>query len=317
MQAGTDILGCSVPLAGLGLAGGWVEVAGVLDPGAASGLDLLVPGDVQPAARAAKRVRGTFPQLELPRIAQYVRMISGEPDLHRWLGQILTADTEPGPVHRFLARLPRTLEELGLKKRYQLIVSANFDTKLEQAFDDEQEPYDLAVYVAHGQDRGKFVHVPFDRPAVTITRPNDYFNFPFTAYDELARTVIVKIHGTVDGNVGGYRWSGNYVITEDDYIAYLSGSPVESLVPSQILAKLRQSNCLFFGYTMRDWTQRVFLRRIWGDNFTTRSWAVKHDADTLEQQFWLHSGVSLYRNRLTDYIQQLDSFLRERPEELV
>jgi hypothetical protein len=53
VPAGTDILGCSVPLTGLGLAGRRVEVAGVLDPDAASGLDLLVPGDVQPAARAA------------------------------------------------------------------------------------------------------------------------------------------------------------------------------------------------------------------------------------------------------------------------
>jgi hypothetical protein len=42
-----------VPSAGLGLAGRRVEVAGLLDPGTASGLDLIVPGDVQPAAVAA------------------------------------------------------------------------------------------------------------------------------------------------------------------------------------------------------------------------------------------------------------------------
>src|SRR5262249_17908470 len=42
-----------VPPAGLGLAGGRVEVAGLLDPGAAFGLHLFVPGDVQPAALAA------------------------------------------------------------------------------------------------------------------------------------------------------------------------------------------------------------------------------------------------------------------------
>ena len=53
MAAGTDIAGWSVPLTGLGLAGGRVEVAGLLDPGAAFGLSLVVPGDVQPAALAA------------------------------------------------------------------------------------------------------------------------------------------------------------------------------------------------------------------------------------------------------------------------
>ncbi len=45
--------GCSVPLAGLGLAGLGVEVPGLLDPGAALGLHLFLPGDVQPVPRAA------------------------------------------------------------------------------------------------------------------------------------------------------------------------------------------------------------------------------------------------------------------------
>src|SRR6266542_1418575 len=46
-------LAASVPLTGLGPAGRRVEVARLLDPGAASGLNLVVPGDVQPAALAA------------------------------------------------------------------------------------------------------------------------------------------------------------------------------------------------------------------------------------------------------------------------
>src|SRR5258708_10087030 len=45
--------GCSVPRAGLGLAGLGVEVPGLLDPGAALGLHLFLPGDVQPVPRAA------------------------------------------------------------------------------------------------------------------------------------------------------------------------------------------------------------------------------------------------------------------------
>ena len=52
VPVGTDIAGCSVPLTGPGLAGRRVEVAGLPDPGAAFGLNLVVPGNVQPAARA-------------------------------------------------------------------------------------------------------------------------------------------------------------------------------------------------------------------------------------------------------------------------
>jgi hypothetical protein len=276
----------------------------------------LPPNSEDLAAELARRARVTVSRMELPRIAQYVRLMDGRPALDRWLEQILT-DAAPGPVHRFLARFPKTVEALGLKKKYQLIVSANFDTALEQAFDDEGEPYDLATYVASGQDRGRFVHFPFDGPPMPIARPNEYSGFPFTADgDELSRTVIVKVHGTVDFGNSDYRWRGNYVITEDDYIAYLSGSPVEGLVPIQILAKLRQSNCLFFGYTMGDWTQRVFLRRIWGDNFGGTSWAVKHDANTLEQQFWRSYRVSLQRTRPTDYVRALNDALSRRSDEL-
>ena len=53
MAAGTDIAGWSVPLTGPGLAGGRVEVAGLLHPGAAFGLNLIVPRDAEPAALAA------------------------------------------------------------------------------------------------------------------------------------------------------------------------------------------------------------------------------------------------------------------------
>ena len=157
-----------------------------------------------------------------------------------------------------------TLEELGLEKRYQLIVSTNFDTALEQAFDDEQEPYDLAVYMASGQDKGKFVHFPYEgTPEADRRSELVYGKFPIGEDYELERTLIVKIHGAVDGNIGDYRWKENYVITEDHYIDYLSRSPIESLVPVQILDKLRDSHCLFLGYTVRDWNLRVFLKRIW------------------------------------------------------
>jgi hypothetical protein len=117
----------------------------------------------------------------------------------------------------------------------------------------------------------------------------------------------------VDGTLGDYRWRENYVITEDHYIDYLSDGPIESLVPVQILEKLKESHRLFLGYTVRDWTQRVFLRRIWPEGrLGTTSWAVKNDAETLERELWLISGVSLYKNRLTDYVEALDRFLREQ-----
>jgi hypothetical protein len=216
-------------------------------------------------------------------------------------------------VHRFLARLPRKLEALGLENRYQLIVSTNFDWALEQAFDDEQEPYDLAVYMASGPDKGKFVHFPYGDDPLPIVEPNRYGMFPMGDYGELERTVIVKIHGAVDGNVSGYRWRENYVITEDHYIDYLSRSPIENLVPVQILEKLSDSHCLFLGYPVRDWNLRVFLNRIWrGEPLRAKSWAIEPSPDVLEQEFWVQFYVNLYAADLAHYVNQLDQRLMGR-----
>ena len=65
--------------------------------------------------------------------------------------------------------------------------------------------------------------------------------------------MIVRINGAVDDLAAGYRWKSNFVITEDHYIDYLGGRSAEEVVPTQILAKLRQASCLFLGYTIADW----------------------------------------------------------------
>ena len=264
------------------------------------------------AAALAQRFGMEQVGLDLPEIAQQVYVTRGWPDLYKALRQLLAADSEPGPVHRFLAGFPQLLEGLGLEKRYQLIVSASFDTALEQAFDEVSEPYDLAVYMASGPYRGKFVHVPPEGPFRPIDDPNSYTKLPIGLDYELARTVIVKIHGAVDGAIGDYRWKDNYVVTEDHYIDYLSKSPIESLVPVQVLDKLRESHCLFLGYQVHDWNLRVFLKRIWEGSLGARSWAVEPAPDALEKSLWTQANVELYLADLGDYVGLLAGRLRQR-----
>jgi hypothetical protein len=263
------------------------------------------------ATKLAKRF-GMKGRSDLPEIAQYIHMTRGRADLYRAMRQILDTSWEPGPVHRFLARLPRTLEELGLEKRYQLIVSTGFDMALEQAFDDEQEPYDLAIYMASGADMGRFVHFPPEGSPQPIARANSYTAFPIGIDYELSRTVIVKPYGAADGSIGDYRWKESCVITRDQYLKYLTGSPIESLFPVQILDKLRESHCLFLDYPARDWWQHVFLDRVWEGNLEAISWAVEPDADQFEEGSWAGAGVHLYAADLAQYVDQLQERLSFR-----
>jgi hypothetical protein len=272
----------------------------------------MLPDAQELAADLAGRFGLKAARLDLPEVAQYVYVTKGRPDLYRSLRQLLKEESEPGPVHRFLARLPGKTELAGLGKRYQLIVSTNFDNALEKAFDDEREPYDLAVYMASGPDRGKFVHFPYQSGPEAVVSPNSYVKFPIGDYGDLERTIILKIHGAMDGNVGSYRFRENYVITEDHYIEYLSRSPVENLVPTQILDKLQDSHCMFLGYSMRDWYLRVFIKRIWrGEPLGARSWAVEPRPDLLEKDFWAQANVDLYASDLTTYVSRLTERLAE------
>ena len=244
-------------------------------------------------------------------------LTEGRVDLYRTLRELLIkADGEPSSVHRFVARLPGRLRELG-RERYQLVITTNYDTALERAFDAVHEPYDLVVFVATGEHRGRFVHVPWwdpdSRGARPITMPNEYVDLPIDEDGELERTVIVKLHGGAAdlGPEGLVALRDNFVITEDDYIGYLTQSPVESLIPLQILNKVRDSHFLFLGYRMRDWSLRVFLQRIWGEQpLEARSWAVVDPGlDVVERELWDHFGVNVVEEPLAEFLNELESEL--------
>ena len=90
------------------------------------------------------------------------------------------------------------------------------------------------------------------------------------------------------------------MVTEDDYIGYLSRSPIEGHIPVQILDKLRESRHLFLGFGLRHWTLRVFLLRLWSEKHVgSKSWAVQRTLQRVEREFWERFDVDrLARYRL-------------------
>jgi hypothetical protein len=251
------------------------------------------------------------PRLDLAEVAQYVAVVNGPDDLYDSLRARLTANCQAGATHRFLASLPSATERLGYPKQHQLIVTTSYDTLLEQAFRDADEPFDLAVYVASGKDKGKFVHVPGGNGPAKVAWPgNDYTDFPFHDDYELHRSLIVKIYGAVDIRDTSYSLRDNFVVTEDNYIDYLSGAVISNLVPTQILEKLRKSHCLFLGYDISEWSLRVFLKRVWDAPIRNRSWAVQSSPETFDEHLWEEAGkITLIDEPVEKYIQGLSECL--------
>jgi hypothetical protein len=266
-----------------------------------------LPDAEQLAAHLATRFKLGSESLDLAQLAQRVAVAEGPSFLHRAMKDALRLEPEPNDVQRFLARFPRRLEQLGRPPRHQMIVTTSYDTSLERAFDAEGEAYDVAVFVASRADKGTFVHVPWRGEPQMVTEAGKYRDFPIDPYDELERAVIVKVLGAAEGGEGGYRWDRSYVLTEDQYIDYLVTDEIGSVVPLQILNKLTSSHCLFLGYAMRDWTLRVFLKRIWrGRPLEDKSWAIEHEPDPLEKDFWNSLRVELLAALPGDYAKELD-----------
>jgi hypothetical protein len=246
---------------------------------------------------------------DLAEIAQYVAVTRGERRLYGAIKDALAGKPDPTVVHRFFAEFPRLVEELRFDLRPQMIITTGYDSGLERAFEDANEPFDYAVYSASD---GWFVHFPWGERdvapvAVRITEPHTYADFPIDEDGRLERTVIVKIHGGVDGQEGSVKLANNYVVTEDQYIDYLPSATASKLVPFQILDKLKSSQCLFLGYVMRDWNARVFMRRIWhGEVMSENSWAVEEAPDLLEKHTWrLMNRVELLAASLPEYVDDL------------
>jgi hypothetical protein len=255
----------------------------------------------------------------LAEAAQRVAVTLGERRLYSAMKDLVAECSQPMGVHRFLAEFPGLVRQLGVQPRYQLIVTANYDSALEQAFEDANEPFDYAMYMASS---GWFIHVPWgehaaEPVATTIVEPRRYVDFPIDDDGRLERTIILKIHGGPDGEEGGVTWRNNYVITEDHYIDYLPTHNIQDHLPIQLLDKLTGSRCLFLGYTLSDWNCRVFVRRIWkGGPMSENSWAITQDADVLEKASWSMIGhVELLAGDLADYVSALRSTVVAWPDE--
>jgi DNA-binding SARP family transcriptional activator len=241
-------------------------------------------GDLAAHLASAFEVPGDRP-VDLARVSQYVATMKGSGPLYDELHTRFEAAIEPGPLHRFLARLPALLRERGAP--HQLIVTTNYDLALERAFEEANEEVDIVAYVAAGQLRGHFWHRAPGEPPRPIEIPNTYA----TELSLERRTILLKLHGAVDP-LPEREWE-SFVITEDDYIDYLGRSELTAVVPVALAAKLRRSHFLFLGYEMADWNLRLILNRIWGERpVGYRSWAVQHSPSPLAQEFWRKYGVT-------------------------
>jgi hypothetical protein len=261
------------------------------------------------------------PARDLLQVAQFVATMEGDAVLYENLRAIFDANYPPTAAHDFFARLPARLRAQKCprtrdqRRRRLLIVTTNYDDVLERAFMAKGERFHVVSYIAMGPDRGKFLHFAPPKPEpdkpdppppepVVVHGPEEYQGLQ----DELP--VVLKIHGAIDRT---HEERDSYVITEDDYIDYLTRTEVTRLLPNPLPAQLQNSRFLFLGYSLKDWNLRAMVHRLWRER--TRSiisWAILKYVTELERRFWMKRDIEIIVTEMQTYLEQLSEQLERQ-----
>lgn len=230
--------------------------------------------------------RSSYPSgvpTELPRVAQYFDGVMGRGGLDDELHEVFSRDYAPSRLHHWLAGFD------GLT-----IVTTNYDQLLERAFQLRGRPYHVVVYRTGAPSFYFFEHGAAEPREVQADATLDFGGI----------TVIYKMHGAADPVTPD---RDSYVITEDDYVEFLSRMVTATAIPTMFAEPFRRSHFLFLGYGLRDWNLRVILHRIWRDlprRFA--SWAIQHRAEPLESEFWSKRGLTIYESGIDEFLDRLD-----------
>jgi hypothetical protein len=230
-------------------------------------------------------------ELRLTKVAQYYDVVGGRNRLREELHNIFDNDFPLTSLHRFLADVPRPL----------LIVTTNYDDCIERALKLKNREYDLVIHTTDAAAGHHLLWWQYGKTEPVKVSPNklDLGKNP--------RTIVYKMHGAVDR---GFAARDQYVITEDDYIDFLSRMTKNKAVPAIFAEPFQTRPFLFLGYSLRDWNLRVVLNRIEKDLRRPRgirSWAIQKDPSPLEQRFWQERGVEVYNKPLDEFVDELTS----------
>jgi len=250
---------------------------------------------------------------DLAKVAAFYEDAIDSLSLRKQLHKLFDHDFDPCDIHKYLAEVPTPI----------LIVTTNYDDLTERAFAAAGREYDLVV---HANDSTEVAaSVLWWKAGAQEPEPKP----PSKLFIDLKKTnVIYKMHGTVDRRS---RWD-NYVITEDDYVNFLSRMTGQTAVPALFMRAFRDRHFLFLGYGLRDWNLRVVLRmlrdnksvsqpavadapainpneepeRTYNEELTTRrSWAIQFQPSELERELWNARGVKIYDVDINEFVRRL------------
>jgi hypothetical protein len=231
----------------------------------------------------------------LAKVSSWFEVASGRDVLRDYLRDLIAHPFPVSGLHTFLAEVPA----------HQVIVVTNYDTLVEQAFATAGKPYDLIVHPTESKEYDNAVlWWRHGEKEPRIQAPNEL------DIDLSQTTVIYKMHGTLSHDLEGWD---NFVITEEDYVDFLSRMTKNAAIPAVLHEHFRSRNFLFLGYSLSDWNLRVILKNLSRSLSSQRddgskqnkSWAIQRAPSTLERELWQHRNVSIFDLSLEDFLAKM------------
>lgn len=242
---------------------------------------------------------------DLLQASQYIATMHDEGTLYDELRDVFAGDYTPTSVHRFLATLPSVIRRSPGANSQVIIGSTNYDHLMERALSDAGEAHDVLWYEAkpNSPDVGRFWHRgPGGSHAEIIPVPNEWGG-DFPANERLP--CVLKLHGAVMRDALDST-GDSYVVSEDDYIRYMSGRDVAGEIPKIYLDSMINGHFLFLGYRLRDWNLRVVLERLTQQQPLKRaSWAVQRDVTDIDVKLWSDRRVKLLDIDMVEFVKHL------------
>jgi hypothetical protein len=239
---------------------------------------------------------------DLAKVASYFVETSARSRLRQRLRDVFDHDFKPCDIHCFLAEVPAPL----------LIVTTNYDDMIERAFAKAGKPYDLVVHPTDRKDiEASVLWWRHGAKEPETVEPNKLY------IDLNNTTVIYKMHGTIDRLLK--QWD-SYVITEEDYVDFLTRMTGQTAVPAQFMRYFRSRHFLFLGYGLNDWNMRVVLNNLrsvlpWRASGGSeandpaeedlRSWAIQFHPSDLEVELWGARKVRIYDVDIGEFVKRL------------
>ena len=246
---------------------------------------------------------------DLAKVSSYYVGVSGDgrPTLRQRLRYLLNPMTDPAAPSSVMANKPMTLHRLlaALPTR-QVIVTTNYDSLIEEAFNQVKRPYHLVIYPA---DRPELVNQVLWWPHGESPQPVEANKLAehLDLRDATAPSVIFKMHGTRHPSDETHD---HFVITEEDYLEFLSRMANSAAIPPVFIPVFQERSFLFLGYGLRDWNLRLLLRNLPGQtDKRLRSWAIQKYTSELETALWQKRDVEIYPVDVNEFAEKIASKL--------